>query len=169
MQPIEVVIYINSEKYVFLFDSGASISAISLDFHKQHFSKFKLMPDGTLLLGYGKAKITFVGFIQPTVSFNNTHKTFKILVVKNGGPPILGRNFLCEFNIKSINICNSINEISHVDAIVNEYSDLFDDNVGRFLNNKVCLEISPDSIPIFCKPRPIPYAFIDKVNKKLFS
>ena len=76
---------------------------------------------------------------------------------------------MCEFNIKSNNICNSINAISHVDAIVNEYSDLFDDNVGIFLNNKVCLEILPDAFPIFFKPRPIPYAFIDKVNKKLFS
>ena len=167
MQPIEVTISINDKKYAFQFDSGASISAISLDFYKQHFSTYKLMTDDTLLLGYGKEKITVAGCIQPIVSFDDIQKKFKILVVKNGGPPILGRNFLYEFNIKSINICNSLNESNHIDAIVKEYSDLFDDTVGKFKNNKVCLEISPDAIPIFCKPRPIPYAFVDKIKQEI--
>ena len=37
MQPIEVFISINDKKYAFQFDSGASISVISMDCYKKYF------------------------------------------------------------------------------------------------------------------------------------
>lgn len=79
------------------------------------------------------------------------------MVVNNGGPAILGRNFLREFNIKEI-IVNNLNktEIKVNDKIKNllhKYSNLFDNIIGKFKYEKIQLNITKESNPIFIKPR----------------
>ena len=166
MQPIEVAVQVNGSTHTFQMDSGASICAVSLEYYRQNFLKIKLMSDDTLLMGYGKEKIIVAGCIFPKVSYNNISKVFKILIIKNEGPPIMGRNFLLEFRVKNISICNLINNYSTIDYVVNEFKDLFDDTIGKLVNNKVNLEVSSDIKAIFIKPV-VPYAFVEKVNQQL--
>ena len=102
MQPIEVAVQVNGSTHTFQMDYGAStsISAVSLEYYRQNFLKLKLMSDDTLLMGYGKEKIIVAGCIFPKVSYNKLTKIFKILNIKNGGPPIMGRHFLLELKVK---------------------------------------------------------------------
>lgn len=105
VKPITIDVIIENTQHTFQFDSGSAISAVSVSDFNSKFRNFKLCNDSTVLRGYGNELIHVVGAIFPTISFNNVKNKFKILVIENGGPPILGRNFLAEFKLKEIKIC----------------------------------------------------------------
>ena len=48
-----------------------------------------------------------------------------------------------------------------------EFEYVFDNKLGKFNVNKVSLKVQDNSAPVFCKPRPLPLAWKDRIEKQL--
>lgn len=63
-------------------------------------------------------------------------------------------------------VINSIENVN-MDNIIREFSDIFKDELGCYKQGKVHLEIEAGAKPIFCRPRKVPLAFVEGVNKEI--
>lgn len=86
----------------------------------------------------------------------------------------MGRNFLRKFNFELVQTVKSINAVESFDTIINrlktDYSEVFDNKLGEYKFGTVSLDIAKDAKPIFCKHRPVPFAWkatIEKLIKDL--
>ena len=48
---------------------------------------------------YNGHKISPLGYFTAKAKFNDLQKNIKVFVVKKGGPPLLGRDFMSAFNL----------------------------------------------------------------------
>lgn len=99
-----VDVVINGIELEMLIDTGASLSAISEKMFNELFSNFKVNDDNVILQSYSGLKVT--GAINVSIKFKNLSKMLKIVVVENGGPAILDRDFLRLFKIGLSNVKN---------------------------------------------------------------
>lgn len=89
----------------------------------------------------------------------------KIFVIKNGGPPLLGRNGIKELNISVDKLLN-INHIDKIDStqvskiLQYKYHKVFENKLGKFKVSKATLYLKENSIPVFCKARSLPLAIL---------
>lgn len=71
------------------------------------------------------------------------------------------------FNIKSTNI-NMIDTIEpNLKQLIDKYSNLFSEGLGRYVHKQFKISLKDNATPIFCKPRQIPFAFKDQVEEQL--
>lgn len=61
----------------------------------------------------------------------------------------------------------TVNKDSKANALVAEYSDLFDDKLGGYEYSKITVNLKPNVKQIFRKPFSIAYAYKEKVGKEL--
>ena len=95
-----VQILINKIKFTMLFDSGSSVSCMSLDVFNKYFSKCNLIQDNTVLRSYNGSMFAPKGYFLGTVIHKNKVKQIKFHVVDSRGPCILGRDFVRIFDLK---------------------------------------------------------------------
>lgn len=50
-------------------------------------------------------------------------------------------------------------------SLYEEFLNVFTDKLGGYTGNPVKLALKPDVVPKYCKPRPIPFAMKDKVER----
>ncbi|KAK9722214.1 hypothetical protein QE152_g19796 [Popillia japonica] len=130
--------------YQFHLDTGASISAMSDNFWKDNFANnYKLLPANKNLNVYTGEEMPVLGMCEFMITYNNKKKCLCIFVIKNGGPPILGRDFmnLFGFAITQVNFAK---------------------------RGTVTLKLKDESVtPKFIKARPLPYGMREKVEIEL--
>ncbi|XP_065356388.1 uncharacterized protein LOC135950789 [Calliphora vicina] len=119
-----------------------------------------------LLKSYNGMDITPLGSCNVEVKYGNKTKVIPIIVIKNGGPPLLGRNFLKNFEIKICNLNYSV-PMANAQQIIGEFKNLFDGSFGLFKGGQAVLKIKDQTIPKFFRPRPLPLAIKDKVEKEI--
>ncbi|XP_016664851.1 uncharacterized protein K02A2.6-like [Acyrthosiphon pisum] len=61
----------------------------------------------------------------------------------------------------------STNKNNKLELLINEFEELFEEKIGKYKYEKVTLKVKEECTPIFCKPRPIPFAFKKKVKDEL--
>ena len=108
-----------------------------------------------------------LGFCKFRVSYNNLTKLLNVYIIKNGGPPILGRDFmsLYNLNISQINFCDGPNT---VESLVKKYNQLFSPGLGTFNKGIISLKLKDDSVvPKFVRARPLPYGIRERVEREL--
>lgn len=54
-------------------------------------------------------------------------------------------------------------------SLLTEFADVFEPSIGTYKYEKIQLSIKDNVSPIFCKPRPIPFAFRDLVDAELIK
>lgn len=169
---MSAVITINTQKYKFMIDSGASVSLINTNNYEKYFNRMPMSHTNVNLSAYSGHSIRVFGVIKPLVRFGAKSNTMPFLIVDGNGPSILGRDFIQKFNLTFAQV-NSIEASestkSKLNKLLSEYSGLFDGTLGKFNGPKIHLNIKngSDIRPVFCKPRTIPYAFRDKVEAEL--
>ena len=74
----------------------------------------------------------------------------------------------------SLNIANAERRIQHIEqednelrTLVNNHSELFDEELGCYKHKKIHLKVGSDVKPIFVKPRPVAFALKEAVDKEL--
>lgn len=111
-----------------------------------------------------------MGLYDASVNFQGKTKSIVVVVVDSSNPPLLGRTFLRSFNFELLQVnkidCQNSNS-TIINQIKNEFSSVFEEKLGEFNINKISLRVEETSIPIFCKPRPLPLAWKSKVETKL--
>lgn len=92
-----------------------------------------------------------------------------MLVTSNDNTPLFGRNFLRTFKFQLVQV-NSVNTDQYsimVEQIKNEFQEVFSSGLGKYKFGEISLAMDKNAKPIFCKPRPVPFAWKDKIEKKL--
>jgi hypothetical protein len=147
-------------------DSGAAISCISRETYYNQFSSYPLSQNYTKLKSYTGHAINPLGYINVKICYKGMLKPIKLYVVEGGGPPLLGRDWLESFKIGFQSI-NAISNPSEVERVISKFPKVFSGKLGRYKHSKISLELKPDSKPIFCKPRAIPLALKELIDKEL--
>ncbi|CAK1597496.1 unnamed protein product [Parnassius mnemosyne] len=150
-------------------DSGSAISVMSEQFFLQYFPTVTLNYKCNIrICVYNGHKITPLGYFCTKVKYNGFMKQLNFFVIKNGGPPLLGRDFMSQFKIKltSVNNNNILVDSyeSEVQNLLNTYADLWSKELGAFNKFKITLHLKDNAVPKFFKPRTVPFALKDKVN-----
>lgn len=171
-RPIKVRILVNNRPLAMELDSGAAVSVLPEHIFKEKFSNCQLKQTLVRLKTYDGSVIIPEGEILVSMKHNNIVKDdCRLIIIKNGSIPLLGRDLMNVFNF---NFCiNETSSLHNLDLdpdlamLLKEYDDLFRDELGLYKYEKINLDISPQVKPVFCKPRQIPFAFREAVDKEL--
>ena len=80
-------------------DSGAVISAISMEAYKEYFSKLPIEKSNICLRAYNKQNIPTVGTMTVCIEREVTVDEQILYIVNNGEDPILGHDWLVKLNM----------------------------------------------------------------------
>lgn len=92
--PMRQNVSINGINLEFEIDSGSTVTAISNKAYKSHFSGVSLLPSKKKLISYTGYIIKSLGIVRLTVTYSGETKILDVYVIDNGGPPLLGRDFI---------------------------------------------------------------------------
>lgn len=169
-----VNIKINNANINMLLDSGSSVSCMNENVYKNYFkNKHNVNKDNTILRSYNGSVFAPLGFFVVNVCYLNVCRDIKFHVVPNGGPCILGRDFLRAFNLKigMINIIdkklNNETVNKEIQKLTERYSDVFTDRLGHFKHSKISLRMDENANPVFLKPRSVPLAYQKPLDEQL--
>ena len=94
LDPIQVVVWIGDQELPMEVDTGASLSIISEQTYHSLIKAPALLPTQARLRTYTGEPLPVLGLITVLVHHNNQQKILPLLVVKGGGPSLLGRDWL---------------------------------------------------------------------------
>lgn len=151
---------INGCKIKFEIDTGSAISAIPLKIYNEYFKDMKIIPFNSTLKAYDGTIIKTRGYITVKTVINGESKQIKLIVIEKGCRPLIGRDVLgqigFEFNINVID-----------EDVGKEFKNLFVEGLGKYKYEKIKLKIKDGIEPIFVKPRSVPFAYKEKIEKEL--
>ena len=153
----------------FQVDTGAARTLISESKFLECFpnTKPRLWPTKTELKRYGGSKIQVCGEIYVQIELEGTVLHDKpIIVVKDLGPNLLGRDLLPKLNISLSVGENCVQSISD-NSIIGEFPDLFNEEVGCYKGMEVSFSVDDAVSPKFFKARNVPYAMRAKLDSAL--
>lgn len=173
-EPMRQMVSINGVGIVCEIDSGSAVSVLPENVYKTCFmSTSNLQPSNIVLNCYNGSKISPLGFVFLPVTFEGRTKQLKLFVIttNHNQPALLGRDFISSFRLQLCSVnCNNLNQDDNeqiVESLINKYSNLFSNELGRFNKYKINLKIKPDAELRFFKPRPVPLALKPKVEQEL--
>ena len=166
IDPIQVDMWIGDQELPMEVDTGASLSIISEQTYHSLIKAPALLLTQARLRTYTGEPMPVLGLITVPVHHNNKQKILPLLVVKGGGPSLLGRDWLQHLRLdwKAI---HQVCLIDDVRAILDRYAGLFQEELGTLQGTKVKLLMDSDVQPKSCKPRPVPFALRQKVETEL--
>lgn len=167
IKPIFIKLKLGTKLVTMELDSGSGTCVIADSMYLDLFSEYQLLPCKLRMCLYNGHKIIPLGYFTINATYNNQTKSINIFVVKNGGPGLLGRDFMSAFSIVFTTKINKICEDKDVDLLLEQYPNLWRDELGAFNKLKVTLELSEKASPKFFKPRPVPFALKEKVETEL--
>lgn len=183
VEPHTETLIVNDREFKMQVDTGAAISAISEACYKKYFANVSLKPSGILLQSYNKKEIPATGIIKVFVKKESNAKPQKLslYVIKGGGGPILGRNWLQKLGMWPIKFENSERQKSNVDhmsspepnvekeivKLKNTFPGVFAPGFGAFTKGNLKLKLQPGTQPKFLQPRKIPIAIKGKVENEI--
>eukprot|EP00731_Ephydatia_muelleri_P002073 Em0001g2073a len=101
----------------------------------------------------------------------------RLIVVKGEGPSLMGREWIRRMEIDWKTLCRdsrlAIHQVpsqvlgSPVESLIQRYSDLFRNDLGKMRHFKATLKLLPDVQPKFHRPRPVPFALKEAVEREL--
>ncbi|XP_059047717.1 uncharacterized protein K02A2.6-like [Achroia grisella] len=168
ISPFMVKCYVNSIPLNMELDTGAAVSCITKRIYSEKFSNVKLEGTPLVLKTYSGEIVKPVGKISVALQVNERKCNCSLLVVENGCRNLFGRDLMniLNINLKELTDLNSIDSLN-LENILQEYSDVFKNELGVIKGEKIHLELKENTEPIFMKPRPIPFSFKDKVEHEL--
>lgn len=171
IKPFSLNVKVNDVMLSAQVDTGSGLTVISEKTFKELFMKnIKLQKSNIKVNGYTGEKIEVLGYISTNISFNEKKcKNFKVHVIKHGGPNLLGRDFMNAFEVSLTNINMLKTELisTDIEKLKVKYAKLFNDNIGKYVHETFKIRLKEQAVPIFHKPRPIPFAFREKVEIQL--
>ena len=155
----------------FEVDTGAAVSTCSVSLFNKICPNLQLQPTTTRLRTYTGEIITPLGECNVKLNYENQHVSGRLFILAKDVSPIFGREWLRLIKIDWSQI-NSIdtpdeNYKEMLENLLNEYNDLFTEDVGLIKNYKCSLKLQKNAKPTFIRARPVPYALKDQVEEEI--
>ncbi|GBM84945.1 hypothetical protein AVEN_120214-1 [Araneus ventricosus] len=109
-----------------------------------------------------------MGYVTVKVEYRNQILNLNLYIVKENLDTILGREWLYKINldwqaIKAVRVTSKRN----LSQLLEEYKNIFDDELGEINNYQVKLELKPEVKPIFSRVRTVPFALKGRVENEI--
>ena len=125
----------------------------------------QLQQSSDKLKTYSGEYLDILGSADVTVEYGEQQVMLPLLVVKDGGPSLFGRNWLEKVKLNWPAI-HQVQE-SPLNSILAEYQAIFQEGLGTLVGYYAQIQIDPSATPKFCKARIVPYAYRALVKKEL--
>ena len=165
--PMEATVSVEDKPLVMEVDTGAAVSIISEATRTKLFPHLKLRKSKVVLKTYTDEPIQVKGQLNVHVNYNGQTSPLKLVVVDGAGPNLFGRNWLKYIRLDWHRIATVQSGSQGVQALLQQHSNLFKDELGTVTSYKATLHIKPEATPKFFKPRRVPFAIKDAVGKEL--
>lgn len=165
--PYRVKLVIGGKPISFEIDTGSVHSIISESTFKALIGPKVIVTNDVELSDYVGNRITPIGKVALTATYNNKKIGIWVYIVPNGGPPILGRNDIATLGIKNVFECKFTGAEDSVKTILKKYPNVFSEELGTFKGYKISLTTKPGTTPKFFKHRPVPLALRIKVEAEI--
>lgn len=101
-EPLKESVVVNDVNLTFEIDTGSPVTVISEQMYKRFFSNQALSPSDVILHSYNGGRLSISGVLQLPFKYNNKMYDIMVYVVRDGGPPLLGRDFFHVLVYKSV-------------------------------------------------------------------
>ncbi|XP_043478167.1 uncharacterized protein K02A2.6-like [Leptopilina heterotoma] len=173
IKPFEIKLKLNDNIVNFEIDTGSPISAISENYFKNSiFKKLTLNKTDRKFQSYLGDPIIPCGFFEVKVECNEMQRKLKLFVLPGKSLPILGRDWISSLNLEFKNGLGNVKKldiakIDDIELLLKEFEDTFSDKLGKYNVSKLKLHLKDNVEPVFCKPRPVPYALKVRLEDEL--
>lgn len=168
-----------------LFDSGSAVNCVSKQTYDKYFLHSIVSEDEIILKGYNGSIFRPLGYFIVCLKYNCIVKPTKFYVISNGGPSILGREWIKNFGLKlqlvsiiarvgggsdggaGFTQANNPDRENIAKKLTQKYPEVFSDKIGRYRYSRVPLFLKPYTKPVFCRLRPVPWAYKEEMEKEL--
>jgi hypothetical protein len=186
--PVNVEVFVNNQPVKFIVDTGANVSIISNAVYENKFADCSLRQCRIKLKGYSGKYIPVVGEFDVLVEHHGQSKVLPLVVADGADVCLLGRNWMSQIRLDWARIFNvitsSVNSVQsetiklkdnnfkmrnpeNLDKLLEQYKDVFSSDQGTIKDFAAQIHVQSDATPRFFKPRPVPYALKEAVEKEL--
>ena len=166
---------VNFYPITFEIDTGSSHTIISSS-DLRHLRSPVLSSSDLRLQCYSGQSLKLRGKCVVSVNYNDHHYQLPLIVVDNVNPPLLGLQWIraLQLDLKkfihdtsSTDVIHSISHSTDLQLLLSKFSNVLTDKLGHCTKMKAHIELQPNSIPKFFKPRAIPFTYIDRVKAEI--
>lgn len=166
-------------------DGGSDISLISRKDYAKLFPTQKITSTKLGVQYYGGEKCQAIEMMKNIrFKYGNIRATNNLYIMGDSGKPLIGRDWLDELGLWPLEIVQSVDKIRNDRKEVNvmrdmnddleevrrrffiKHEDLFTPGLGNFTKGTFEIVLKENTIPIFVKPRSVPFTFFFS-NRKL--
>lgn len=169
VKPLQVKVRLDQKDVVMEVDTGASLSLISevtLNQVWEAGSAPELQPCDVKLRSYTGEEIPVKGTITVSVQHGEQRQELPLLVVRGGGPSLLGRDWLDKLPLDWREIFR-MQSGENLPLILARHAEIFTAGQGTLRGVKVKLYVDEEVQPKFCKARSVPFALRQRVEEEL--
>ena len=150
-------------------DTGAAVSVVSEDTYKELFFDLLLKRASVCLKTFTGEQIPILGEIAVEVCYQQQRHQLSLIVVKGKGHSLFGRDWLMHFQLdwKMIGLVTLGNASAKVNALLKKYEEVFKGELGTIKSFRAKLHVKRDAYPVFLKPRSVPFAMKQIIEKEL--
>ena len=163
--PLEVMLELEGRALCMEVDTGAARSIMSDKAYSKLFPGVPLQPTKTKLRMYSGESLQVLGEREVEVRYGKQVERLGLLVVKGGGPNLMGRDWLGRIRLNWNTIYQL--QMSNLQDTLDRNQELFQPGLGTLKGFEAKIYVDPEAKPRFCKARPLPYAIRQMVEKEL--
>ena len=166
--PLIYTLKVNGKVVEFAIDTGSGVTIMSRSAAEHLFGQVAYTSSAQKLHTYAGYQLEVMGRLNVTASHGRRRRKLPLYVINGAGPNLLGRAWLKQLDItipRINNICDSAT--SSLQQIIDKHTAVFQLGLGELKGHKVHLSVDPTTQPVFCKPRPVPFALRDRESDEI--
>lgn len=168
VKPFTVSVLIKDENLIFEVDTGSAVTIVSEDVYVGLGENVEdLQPCKTKLRTYTGAYVKVLGETLVNVRVNGVEKEAPLMIVREKGPNLLGRDWLKLFPGLVQDLHYQTSESEKLSKILKKHEDVFKDGLGTLKGVKAKIHVEENAKPVFCKARSVAYSLKEKVDREL--
>lgn len=172
VKPVCVNVWLNNKPVSMEVDTGAAVTVLSEKTFKlinQGRHLLKLQKTKSKLRTYTGEQLSVLGEVVLKVQYDKQTADLVALVVPGKGPDLMGRTWLRQIRLNwgQILRLEKAGVQEQLTDVLQQFAEVFKEELGTMKGFKARIYINPEATPVFCKPRPVPYAMKEKIDKEL--
>ncbi|XP_065199099.1 uncharacterized protein K02A2.6-like [Sycon ciliatum] len=149
-------------------DTGSMYTLVPQDVWEQHWTHVALRECSVRLKTYNGSVLPIVGEADVDVRYSAQNVRARVIVVREGSHPLLGRDWLSQLRLDWQSMFNRVNATAASEpAAEDAYPEVFRDGLGKVSDREAEIYLNDGATPKCCNPRPVPFALRPAVNKEL--
>ena len=164
-QPFVVNLHLDDVPLSMELDTGASLSIMAEATFRRHWPDRQLQSTTRQLRTYTGEKIKVLGTAQVHVRHGANSADLPLMVVEMDGPSLLGRNWMNSLRLDWSEL-HRLHD-GALEEVLRRHSRVFQDELGTLRGFRAKIHVDPNSVPQFCRCRPVPYSMRPLVEAEL--